>query len=982
MQTPPFEAEDPREALTGPTFIVPHTWPETRNAEFEVLQRLAIAARNIGATMIAVDNDGRPLWANRPMWLDKSKPIDPTGIEFMISLHFESPRLLDIYSYYALWQPLDFYFQFGYEASLEKMLSHNDCLSCLSDSADAHARTTFGARGDLNPAPFPNLFHNAAQPYLEPHIDDQARLFYIGINWERLGKRKGRHAGVFEILDDAEVLDIYGPRKFLGVAPWEGFRSYRGELPFDGHSTLDAINKAGICLALSSEAHKRSGLMSNRLFEGLAAGAAVIVDSNRWAKTHFSDIVYFIDDNGSEDDVAFQIKTIVDDIRLNPEAAMDRVRRGQARLAEKFSLEGSLSKLIADHPERLKHHQATALSAGSVGVVMTYEGNSLDEILDMVGCVAAQTMVSVDLALICDATFFEAHREAIAAVAVGSIRALNPVLLNLERRERLADQPVLQTTATGPSMAAALKGLQTEYFCFIRSDERWFHDHLASLVAALTRTPSSVLGLSGALEETVHMKQTTRRLTSLRVASTDSDLLNARYASEFGRFIFARSVLEHTSLDCLFLLDGQEPNFVRLAASLSGDTARSGYATYVRNRAKTESMPAATVPLEQQQQFIRDAVAFDSRWLARMTLASRMPEHIYAYSTGAPVRFDHFQHPLGITHSLPLNELVETSEHQTGLKYLTHGFSFPESDGVWVEGDYGSIEFYCTEQTRSALQDLDLVVYLRGRPERDTGRQQHCTVVVNGVPIAYVETPDVHNTRFTFRMPRNAVSAGGHMRIQLIPDHAELVYGDKDQVVDNRRLSLHVQRFGLISRRNATRPVLTPEVTYEVGEGAEALAVLHEGFCYPERHSSWLLGKAAHLSFRVQDFAPTMRLLFWLTGREDADGAPQKVTIFLNGRLTGVFVLDGREVQIGMHLTEDTIDAGGVCAVTMLFSHARPTLEAIGGVERGRPLAAELHRIQIVDDAPPPPPPPLPPPPPPPPPPFLRRAARAILRRI
>lgn len=974
MQTPPIEAENAIEALSGPTFVVPHTWPEIRNAEYEVLQRLAIAASNVGATMIAVDNDGRPLWANRPMSLDMSKPINPAGVNFMISLHFESPRLIDVYSYYALWQPLDFYFQFGYEASLQKMLSHNDCLSCLSDSADAHARTTFGARGDLNPAPFPTLFHNSPQPYREPRIDDQARLFYIGINWERLGKQKGRHAGVFEILDDHELLDIYGPRKFLGVAPWDGFRSYRGELPFDGKSTLTAINRAGICLALSSEAHKRSGLMSNRLFEGLAAGAAVIVDSNRFAKTHFADVVYFIDDNGSEDDVAFQIKTVVEDIRRNPGEANERVRRGQALLAEKFSLEGSLRNLIADHPRRLQHYQRTALSAASVGVIMTYHGGSLDELLDMIGCVAAQSMVSVDLVLLCDETFFNHHREAIVAAAGGAIRGFNPMLLDLARCERVAGLPPLQIAPTGPSTAEALRGLQTEYFCFLRADERWFRDHLASLVGAMRRKPGSVASLSGVLKDTVDAEKTTRSLVDLRLAASDADLLNARYASDFGRFLFSRSVLDQAPMDCLSLLDGQEPNLVRLIASLQGEPVRSGYATYVHNTAKTESLPQAVIPEEQQQQYIRDAIAFDSRWLSRMTLASKMPEHIYAYSRGAPVRFDQFQHPMGITRNLAVGELVETCRDGAGIKYLTHGFSFPEIEGSWIEGDYGSIEFYCDEMKRAPAQDYDFVLYMRGRAERDTDRPQHCTVVMNGVPIAYVEVPDGFNSRFVFRVPHNAVSRDGCMRIKLVPDHAELVYGARDQVVDNRRLSLHVQRFGLVSRRSAVRPVLAPMVVYEMGEGAEALAILDEGFSYAERRSTWLLGRGAHMSFRVKDFAPTMRLLLWLTGRSrNGAGGSQKVMVSLNGKPAGVFELDGREVQIGIPLTEDAMGANDLCSVTLEFAEAPAMLEAIGGLETGELVAAELHRIQIVAPVPEPvvQPPRL-----------LRRVARAILRRI
>ncbi|WP_447411939.1 hypothetical protein, partial [Clostridium perfringens] len=67
--------------------------------------------------------------------------------DFVISLHFESPRLFDLYSYAALWNPADFYFIFGYDKSSMKLVSHNDALSCGSDLADNHALNLFRGLG-------------------------------------------------------------------------------------------------------------------------------------------------------------------------------------------------------------------------------------------------------------------------------------------------------------------------------------------------------------------------------------------------------------------------------------------------------------------------------------------------------------------------------------------------------------------------------------------------------------------------------------------------------------------------------------------------------------------------------------------------------------------------------------------------------------------------------------------------------------------
>ncbi len=79
---------------------------------------------------------------------------------------------------------------FGYEKSIMKLVSHNYALSCDSDLADNHALNLFQGLGrpitDL-----PKLFHSPPEPYLPPAITDTSKLFYIGINWERLGGPKG-----------------------------------------------------------------------------------------------------------------------------------------------------------------------------------------------------------------------------------------------------------------------------------------------------------------------------------------------------------------------------------------------------------------------------------------------------------------------------------------------------------------------------------------------------------------------------------------------------------------------------------------------------------------------------------------------------------------------------------------------------------------------------------------------------------------------
>src|ERR1700712_300054 len=114
-------------------FAIMHTWPDVRNAEYEVLQRLLAAAEAIGQSVAVIDNNGKVLWSSPALRLQIGEELPKDSVRYIISLHFESPRVLDIYSYYALWQPIEFYYDFGYSQSISKFSTHNDLLSCDSD---------------------------------------------------------------------------------------------------------------------------------------------------------------------------------------------------------------------------------------------------------------------------------------------------------------------------------------------------------------------------------------------------------------------------------------------------------------------------------------------------------------------------------------------------------------------------------------------------------------------------------------------------------------------------------------------------------------------------------------------------------------------------------------------------------------------------------------------------------------------------------
>ena len=119
--------------------------------------------------------------------------------------------------------------------------------------------------------------------------------FYAGINWNKLSGRPGRHNKLFELLDSTDTLAIYGPEKIEHIRPWAGFKNYQGQIPFDGKSLFTIARSHGVSLVLSAEQHKAEGIMSSRLFEGLAAGNVIISDDHPFTKRHLGSNAYYLE---------------------------------------------------------------------------------------------------------------------------------------------------------------------------------------------------------------------------------------------------------------------------------------------------------------------------------------------------------------------------------------------------------------------------------------------------------------------------------------------------------------------------------------------------------------------------------------------------------------------------------------------------------------------------------------------------------------
>lgn len=324
-------------------FAVVKLWPEIKTAEDECIARLKYAAQAMGVECIEIFADGRIL----------SSPdikVTKENVDFVIHLHYDTPKSYDAFSFVALWNPLKFYHEWGYARCSRNLTTHDDFLSCSSGLADDHVARMLRTMNTPLPAKF-NLYHSTADVVHQPSLGE-GKLFYAGINWEAINGGNSRHQEVLKSLDKTGLLRICGPSVFLNVRVWAGYDSYVKEIPFDGISMIDEISKAGVALVLSSPAHKESELMSNRLFESVAAGALVICDENPFAKKFFGDSLLYIDSRSPVDQIVADIIKHLDWALTHQEKALVMIAKTQDIFREKFTLTRNLVDLYNGLEER------------------------------------------------------------------------------------------------------------------------------------------------------------------------------------------------------------------------------------------------------------------------------------------------------------------------------------------------------------------------------------------------------------------------------------------------------------------------------------------------------------------------------------------------------------------------------------------------------------------------------------------------------
>ena len=528
-------------------FAVIKLWPGVKAAEDEVIERLKIAAKSLDLECLVVDPSARLLQPPHTR-------LTQNNVDFVLSLHFEAPKQFDIFSFVTLWNPLQFYYEWGYRKFTRHLLTHDDFLSCDSVSGDDHVMRLISGQ-PAREGPLFRFYPTLSGPILEPTLGDQ-HLFYAGMNWEKTAKKPGRHDGLLGLLDEGGDLRIYGPRVYNGVEVWKGYKSYIGPIPFDGVSVVRQINQAGISLVLSSQAHAQSEMMSSRIFESAAAGAVIICNENPFARRHFGDSLLYIDTTLPVNETYRQVESHLDWIKSEPAKALELAKQAQSIFRENFRLDSCLERIYAGLPARkakLECAYAPKRREDRVCVVFLMPEFRAEILEQHIASCQAQKNVAIRGILAIDARDAELFgprgvrsriNESSAPLEIASIHFM----------ERRPDGSAKGRKRAGEVISEVLRSLVEEdedYVCIVAPHERLFSGHLGSLLRALQNFPEAGCAWSD-------MVQTQRVNDEDRVALCDDP--NVAIAAHdaplgSGRFLFRMSAIEERLFTALPYLD-------------------------------------------------------------------------------------------------------------------------------------------------------------------------------------------------------------------------------------------------------------------------------------------------------------------------------------------------------------------------------------------------------------------------------------------
>lgn len=460
-------------------------WPGDWSAESEVIARINRSAKEAGIKCTLLSDWGHILREDNQKKTNEF--VDAVGLDFVFTTHYLTPKALDSFYYHTLWNPPEIPLNLGeYNQYItNNYLMNDDYLIYDTGGMRNHLMTILmnKPRSIENASMLTTSFPESSM--LEPKLEEP-KMFYCGMNWDKLVNQQTRHEGLFKLLDETGKIKFFGPdvvKTWGGMRPWEGYRCYQYPIPWDGFSILNEINVCGVCLVISSDVHRRAGAVTTRAYEACAAGAVMISDNNEFMKKYFADAALFIYYNRNNPQDTFkQIMEKYNWVIDHREEALAMAKRAQKIFREKFALDKQLLHIVSNHSERF-FSVANDLFAkdDSKQVLVTYILNSNDEEdikkkLDIVTKnITRQYYRNIRLVIATDRSMEACVKEYLYTRYPDA---------EFEAME-LFDKKGIRCMTDGQAIRRIQKRYEYDYYVNMSAREIWFYDHITTMVRTI-----------------------------------------------------------------------------------------------------------------------------------------------------------------------------------------------------------------------------------------------------------------------------------------------------------------------------------------------------------------------------------------------------------------------------------------------------------------------------------------------------------------
>ncbi len=487
-------------------------------AETELARRICLAGINIGWEIVEVGS---------------SQAINDFNPDFVLVLHFGTPKITGFPTYGCMWNPISFFEQpwCDTEKSQKNILSYDGYLSS-SPQIDTWLRDILYGT-DKKYFICPDFYTSCHQTTYQPPQLKNPQLVYIGTNWDGW-----RYQEIFEGLDQESYMQIYGAQ-----AAWEYLQfSYKGQLPFDGESVISTLNQAGLGLCLHKQEHIDDAVPSMRIFEIVASGAIAICGEHPFIKKAFGDSVFYINSDLAPQTQVLQISRYIKWVKNNQQKAIEMSKNAHQILTEKYSLEKSLLNIVSYHQKLIIEKGFTRTEdiedkiQKLVQIIVRIGSRNEETVLRCLDSIASQTYKNI----------------AVVLVVYEKVLYLNTLI------ERYADSlklNIINSEISGfrsTQLMAGLKAITADFFGILDDDDVIYPNHIYSLVNILDRSEEIGVAYSGSIQAW-ESDELTSNLKSSNLAHFEP--FNINRILDFDNFITSNSFVARTELMEKYMLE-------------------------------------------------------------------------------------------------------------------------------------------------------------------------------------------------------------------------------------------------------------------------------------------------------------------------------------------------------------------------------------------------------------------------------------------